>query len=77
MNTSNDTSKYSRGAPAEGKGEGVHFHSVLQKLQDTDAGRDKDLSVHLSFICLLHLANEHELRIDDTPQMDALFISQD
>ena len=39
------------------------------------AGRQEDLSVHLCFICALHLANEHGLRITGAPTLDCLEIS--
>jgi len=39
------------------------------------AGAAGDLSVHLCFICALHLANEHGLRITGAPGLDRLDIS--
>jgi condensin complex subunit 2 len=39
------------------------------------AGRLEDLSVHLCFICVLHLANEHGLVIKGVPELDRLEIS--
>ena len=39
------------------------------------AGRAEDLSVHLCFICLLHLANEHGLAISGTESLDQLVVS--
>eukprot|EP00898_Chlorokybus_atmophyticus_P006836 jgi/Chlat1/7153/Chrsp57S06828 len=38
------------------------------------AGRLQDLSVHLCFICVLHLANEHGLSITGCASMDELVI---
>ena len=35
----------------------------------------KDLSVHLCFICLLHLANEHGLQLSNHGQLDTLTVS--
>ena len=32
----------------------------------------RDLSVHVCFICLLHLANENSLRISSVPSLDRL-----
>ena len=32
----------------------------------------RDLSVHVCFICLLHLANENSLRISGVPSLDRL-----
>lgn len=34
----------------------------------------KDLSVHLCFICLLHLANEHGLQLTNHGQLDVLSV---
>ncbi len=39
------------------------------------AGRLEDLSVHLCFICMLHLANEHGLVIRGVAELDQLEIS--
>lgn len=39
------------------------------------AGRSEDLSVHLCFICLLHLANEHGLAIGGSDTLNQLVIS--
>ncbi len=36
------------------------------------AGALEDISVHLCFICVLHLANEHGLRLDTGGRLDAL-----
>ena len=35
----------------------------------------RDLSVHVCFICLLHLANENSLRISGYPTLDRLTAS--
>ena len=35
----------------------------------------RDLSVHVCFICLLHLANENSLRISGFPMLDRLTAS--
>ena len=35
----------------------------------------RDLSVHVCFICLLHLANENSLRISGFPTLDKLTAS--
>jgi condensin complex subunit 2 len=39
------------------------------------AGATEDISVHMAFICMLHLANEHNLTITDRPGLDDLDIS--
>ena len=38
------------------------------------AGLLEDLSVHVCFICVLHLANEHALRITGVDNLDAMTI---
>ncbi|XP_024542601.1 condensin complex subunit 2-like [Selaginella moellendorffii] len=54
----------------------IHFSDVLSKIPgDCAASADPgDLSVHLCFICLLHLANEHGLVIKGCSTMDELLI---
>ena len=37
-------------------------------------GLINDLSVHICFICLLHLANEHSLHITGAPSLDSIAI---
>lgn len=54
----------------------VRLQDIISKLDDSSgAGRLADLSVHLCFICLLHLANEHGLAIADGPDLRTLTIS--
>lgn len=54
----------------------LRFQDVISRLDDSSgAGRLADLSVHLCFICLLHLANEHGLAIADGPDLRTLTIS--
>ncbi len=38
------------------------------------AGAQDGVSVHLAFICLLHLANEHGLALDTGGRLDSLAI---
>ena len=52
------------------------FQSVIGGVGESRAGRLEDLSVHLCFICLLHLANEHGLAIHDAPGLDQLSITK-
>ncbi len=53
----------------------ISFQEVIQLLpQDSAAGRVQDLSVHMCFICMLHLANEHGLAIKGTPDLSGLAI---
>ena len=52
------------------------FQDVLLGLsEDNVVGNVSDLSVHLCFICLLHLANENGLSITGKPTLDGLNIS--
>ncbi|CAA6671288.1 unnamed protein product [Spirodela intermedia] len=54
----------------------VSFRQVLGCFSENCSGAyAKDVSPHLSFICLLHLANEHSLTIRGTPSLDELEIS--
>ncbi|XP_024033778.1 condensin complex subunit 2 isoform X1 [Citrus clementina] len=53
----------------------VSFRHVLGTFPaDCAAAASKDISPHLCFICLLHLANEHGLIIRDCPSLDDLSI---
>ena len=55
------------------------FQGLLDTMGDSleAAGKKEDVSLHLCFICLLHLANENTLKIEDCPTMDRLTIQQD
>ncbi|XP_065016320.1 condensin complex subunit 2-like isoform X1 [Musa acuminata AAA Group] len=53
----------------------VSLRQVLQHFPtDCPAAAAKDISPHLIFICLLHLANEYSLSIHDHPSLDELDI---
>ena len=53
----------------------ISFQDVIANLpQKSAAGRAEDLSVHLCFICLLHLANEHGLSVQGTSKLDQLTV---
>lgn len=53
----------------------MSFKGMLSSLPpDCPAAAPEDISVHLCFICLLHLANEHCLSIRDCPSLDELCI---
>ena len=56
---------------------GAHsFHALLETFpEDNLAGATEDISVHMAFICMLHLANEHGLTITDRPSLSDLDIS--
>ena len=52
------------------------FHGILSQFPEQNpAGRLEDISVHMAFICALHLANEHGLVIKSVPEMNDLVIS--
>ncbi len=52
------------------------FHNLLKTFpEDNLAGATEDISVHMAFICMLHLANENGLKITDRPGLDDLDIS--
>jgi condensin complex subunit 2 len=53
----------------------VQFSDVLATVPaENHAGRLEDLSVHLCFICVLHLANEHGLVVQGVDHLDGLII---
>ncbi|KAK0589961.1 hypothetical protein LWI29_020677 [Acer saccharum] len=60
----------------QGEEETVSFRNLLSSFPSDcrAAATIKDISPHLCFICLLHLANEHGLSIHGTPNMDDLGI---
>ena len=43
--------------------------------QDNGAVAFGDLSIHLCFICVLHLANENGLAISGVPTLDCMLVS--
>jgi len=54
----------------------IEFADILATVPAVNAaGRLDDLSVHLCFICVLHLANEHGLVIQGVSGLDHLLIS--
>ncbi|KAH9555802.1 hypothetical protein CY35_08G136100 [Sphagnum magellanicum] len=56
---------------------GISFQDLLDFLpEDCPAAAQEDISVHICFLCLLHLANEHNLCIKDCSTMDELRIFQ-
>ncbi|OMO83525.1 Condensin complex subunit 2/barren [Corchorus capsularis] len=53
----------------------ISFKHVLATFPfNCQAAAIEDISPHLCFICLLHLANEHGLKIQDLPSLDDLSI---
>ena len=59
-----------------GNGQDVSFQDLIADVPSVSAaGRAEDLSVHLCFICLLHLANEHGLAVSGTESLDRLVVS--
>lgn len=63
------------GAADRAEGGVVRFEEVMGGLQDGDGCRLSDLSPHLVFICLLHLANERGLTVRSVEAHDSLLIS--
>ncbi|KAH8955534.1 hypothetical protein BDL97_08G144500 [Sphagnum fallax] len=56
---------------------GISIQDLLDFLpEDCPAAAQEDNSVHICFLCLLHLANEHNLCIKDCSTMDELQIFQ-
>eukprot|EP00899_Mesostigma_viride_P029495 jgi/Mesvir1/9730/Mv12196-RA.1 len=63
--------------PQEGTAaeQGLSFQQLLRGFQQPcPAGMLQDISVHLCFICVLHLANEHGLAIVDRPDLTELYV---
>ncbi|XP_031392689.1 condensin complex subunit 2 isoform X2 [Punica granatum] len=59
----------------QGLEDGVSFKQILASFPaDCRAAATGDVSPHLCFICLLHLANEHGLTINGCPNLDDLSI---
>lgn len=56
------------------QGDPVDFQVVIQQLRTGDGASLHDLSVHLCFICLLHLANEHGLTVTGVEDMNRLLV---
>lgn len=53
----------------------ISFRHLLSTFPaECQAAAPEDISPHLCFICLLHLANEHGLSIHDCPTLDDLRI---
>jgi condensin complex subunit 2 len=52
----------------------AHFQEIVERLQPGDGGQICDLSVHLCFICLLHLANERSLIVKSMGGMGDLVV---
>jgi hypothetical protein len=58
-------------------GPAVDFRAVLARVPERNAaGRLEDLSVHMAFICLLHLANERGLAVKGAPDLRTLSVHQ-
>ncbi|KAI4334142.1 hypothetical protein L6164_018869 [Bauhinia variegata] len=62
--------------PIEGQKEMVSFREILANFpsESNAAATVNDISPHLCFICLLHLANEQGLSINSCPSLDDLSI---
>ena len=53
--------------------EGLSFKKLLRNFpRSCTAAPIEDISVHLCFICMLHLANEHNLAIVGCDEMNEL-----
>lgn len=54
--------------------QGLSFQEAISRVSQGAGARTGDVSVHLCFICMLHLANEHGLHILGTPGMDTMSV---
>lgn len=63
-------------ASTAGSAPALSFQSIVSAIKvNNPAGQLQDISVHLCFICMLHLANEHGLKITGVPSLDSLAVS--
>ena len=56
---------------------GLSFQNVISNMDSLAAAsqlQQPDVSVHLCFICMLHLANEHGLQITGVPSLDRMSV---
>jgi len=66
-----------KGGPSSQPRVTVPFQDVIASIAgDCRAGRLTDLSVHMCFICLLHLANEQGLQVVGAPDLSTLDIAR-
>lgn len=64
------------GSSGPSGGASISFQQVISKIPELSAaGKRQELTMHLCFICLLHLANENGLAITNNGQMNALQVS--
>ena len=60
----------------DGDDDVIEFSDILASVPAMNgAGRLEDLSIHLCFICVLHLANEHGLAVKGVPELNRMLIS--
>lgn len=59
------------------KSSALSFQSVVRDIAQQPSSQQKDASLPFYFICLLHLANEKNLRITDNVSLDDLSITQE
>lgn len=65
-------------APTEPEIEPQNFSSVVKGLSNLYPKKKfNDLSIPFCFICLLHLANEHNLEIQSSSDMNELLIKSE
>jgi len=57
--------------------QGMIGNVVQKQMVEQGDVRQKDVTLPFYFICLLHLANEHTLKIEDRPDMSDLIITMD
>jgi condensin complex subunit 2 len=63
------------GAAQEAAEQPVDFRDVIKVVpKESPAGRLEDMSVHMCFICLLHLANQHGLEVKSGDDLRTLTV---
>ncbi|KAI8477446.1 MAG: condensin complex subunit 2-domain-containing protein [Monoraphidium minutum] len=71
-----DSSAAAGSSAADTAARPVDFHDVIKAVpQESAAGRLEDMSVHMCFICLLHLANQHGLEVRSGDDLRTLTIA--
>ena len=65
--------------PSDSSQPAKSFQEVISNMEAASAasnGRQQaEVSVHLCFICMLHLANEHGLHITGVPTLDSMSVA--
>ena len=62
--------------PSDASQPAKSFQEVISSMEAASSGQQQaEVSVHLCFICMLHLANEHGLHITGVPTLDSMSVA--